>query len=185
VVCRTLLARSVVVSQAVLVAACNSSPSSPAAPSASAPASNGPTVLSVIATGSAPPVGTSAQFTATANLSGGSTQNVSALATWQSSNTVVAGVNTTGLVTGMAAGDEDITATYLGIIGRAHITIIRPLYTVSGRVTDGTSGGVLPNIHLAIGDGTNAGRTATTRTVRCTTANSRSINSARRALKAI
>jgi len=142
--------------------ACSDSSSVPAAPSAPAQPSNAPTVLSVITTGSAPIVGASAQFTATANLTNGSTQNVSAQATWQSSNAVVAGVNATGLVTGVAAGDVDITATYLGMIGRARITIVRPLYTVSGRLTDGTSGGVLPNIHLAIGDGINVGRTATT-----------------------
>ena len=75
-------------------------------------------------------------------------QSVTAQASWQSSNNAVATVSAAGVVTGLAAGDADISATYQNVTGRMHVTLSRSTtgFTVSGTVTDGTSGGVLPNI---------------------------------------
>jgi len=85
-----------------------------------------PTVKSVAVTGSAPLVGATAQFTAAATLSDGTTQAATTLASWTSSNTSVAAVNATGLVTGTGAGEADITATYQNVSGRSHIAVVRP-----------------------------------------------------------
>jgi uncharacterized protein YjdB len=81
------------------------------------------TVSTVAVTGAMPAVGGTAQMVATATLTTGTTQDVTAQATWQSSNTAVATVNSTGLVTGVAAGAVQITATYQSISGVDNVTI--------------------------------------------------------------
>jgi uncharacterized protein YjdB len=85
---------------AMAVTACSTTPS--------------PTVTSITITGPQLAIGGSGQFTATANFSDGTTLNVSASSTWTSSNTAVATVSATGLVTGVSDGGVTITATYLG-----------------------------------------------------------------------
>ncbi|PYQ97896.1 MAG: hypothetical protein DMF96_12790 [Acidobacteria bacterium] len=103
-------------------------------------------------------------MTATATLSNSTTQNVTSQATWQSSNQVVATVNS-GLVTALQAGTVDITATYQNVNGSVRLTVPQPvvlIYTLSGTVTDGTSGGILPGIRMSITTGTNAGLSTTT-----------------------
>ena len=72
--------------------------------------------------GTAPAVGGAAQFTATAALSDTSSKSVTPDATWQSSNTAVAAVNA-GMVTGVAVGEADISATYQNVTGKLHVTI--------------------------------------------------------------
>lgn len=59
-------------------------------------------------------VGGTEQFTATANYSDGSTQVVTAAATWTSSDTSRATVGNSGMATGTAAGSATITAAYKG-----------------------------------------------------------------------
>jgi hypothetical protein len=141
-----------------IIAACGSSPTSstPAAPVS---------VASVSVAGTAPAVGATAQFTATATLSNGTTQSVTSQAGWQSSNTAVATVSNAGLVTAVSGGSADITATYQNVTGRLSTTIGKPAtqtFALSGTVTDGTSGGVLPNIDVQATDST--GKTQSTRT---------------------
>ena len=63
------------------------------------------------------------QLTATANLSGGTTQNVSSTATWSSSNSGVASVSSSGLVTAVALGSATITAAYQGSSGSMAIAV--------------------------------------------------------------
>jgi len=135
-------------------AGCNSDKSTPSTPT--------PTVSGVAVAGTAPNVGLTSQFTATATLSSGTTQNVTSQATWQSSNPAIATVNAAGLVTGVAPGDVDITATYQSVAGRSRVTISVRTFTLTGHVTDGTSGGILPNINIAITAGPRTG--ASTRT---------------------
>jgi carboxypeptidase family protein/Big-like domain-containing protein len=106
------------------------------------------TVSSVSVTGTMPTVGATTPFSATATLSNGTAQTVTSQATWSSSNTSVATVTNTGVVTAIGVGIADITATYQGASGTSHVSVVRATYTVSGHVTDGTSGGVLPNIMI-------------------------------------
>lgn len=54
------------------------------------------------------------QMTATAQLSSGSMQDVTAQAAWSTSNSGIATVSNAGLVTFLAAGDADIVAAYQG-----------------------------------------------------------------------
>ena len=70
-----------------------------------------------------------------------------------------------GLVTALQAGTVDITATYQNVNGSVRLTVPQPvvlIYTLSGTVTDGTSGGILPGIRMSITTGTNAGLSTTT-----------------------
>jgi hypothetical protein len=146
-----------VLSVAVFVLSACQHPTQPTAPAV--------TVSSVAVTGVAPGVGATAQFSATATLSDGTTQVVTTQASWASSNTAVASTNSSGVVSGLAAGEVDITATYQNASGKAHLAITRaatPTYTITGTVTDGTSGGVLPNIDVQATD--SAGQTLATKT---------------------
>src|SRR5579862_9921863 len=71
-----------------------------------------PQVSSVTVVPSNPIVvlGAPVQLTATAHYIDGSTQNVTSSADWSSSNTTFATVNSTGLVTGVAAGTSTVSA---------------------------------------------------------------------------
>jgi hypothetical protein len=115
--------------------------------------------------GTAPNVGAASQFSATAALSNGTTQSVTSQATWQSSSTTVATVSNTGLVTALSAGEADITASYQNVTGKMHVATAKvagPTYTITGAVTDNTSGGVLPNIDVQATD--SAAKTVSTKT---------------------
>jgi hypothetical protein len=69
--------------------------------------------------------GTGVQLTATANLTGGGTQNITQTATWSSTNTLVATVNSTGFVTPSGTtGTATITAASGGQTGQITITVI-------------------------------------------------------------
>jgi len=82
-----------------------------------------PVVASIVVAGTAPTIGTTAQFSATAILSDGANQSVTTQATWQSSSLLVATVAETGIVTGVGVGSTDITATYRNVSGMIHIAI--------------------------------------------------------------
>jgi hypothetical protein len=67
-------------------------------------------------------VGTPVQFQATGNYSDGSHQNLTAVATWSSSNTTVSTVSL-GLAQALSAGTATITATYNGVFGSTVLTV--------------------------------------------------------------
>jgi hypothetical protein len=91
--------------------------------SPAAPTSTTSTVTAVSVAGTAPAIGGTSQFTATATLSNGTTQDVTAQAVWQSSNPAVATVSG-GLVTAVAAGTADISAQHQQVTGKASITVV-------------------------------------------------------------
>jgi len=112
-------------------------------------------------------VGATTQFSATATLSDGTTVSVTSTASWSSSNGAAAAVNASGAVTGVAAGDADITATYQTVSGKAHVTVVKPgiaTFTISGTLRDGASGGILPDVIVEAepADAAAAKRSATT-----------------------
>jgi hypothetical protein len=71
-----------------------------------------PSTSSITVTGTVPAVGQASQLTAKATQSNGTSQDVTAQATWSSSNTAVATVTSGGLLTLLQLGAADITATY-------------------------------------------------------------------------
>jgi hypothetical protein len=98
-------------------------------------------------------------------MSDGTTQPVTNTARWSSSNSTVATVSASGAVTGVAAGDADITAAYQTTSGKVHVTVVRPApgaFTISGTLRDGSSGGILPRVLVQAADSTATMRSATT-----------------------
>jgi Right handed beta helix region/Bacterial Ig-like domain (group 2) len=68
-------------------------------------------------------LGSASQLTATVSLDGGSTQNVTAGAAWQTSSAAVVTVSTSGLITAVSAGAATITATYEGHTASTTVSI--------------------------------------------------------------
>lgn len=145
-------------------ARCGGSPSNPTPPTTTT--SSVPSVTSVgVSGGGQPTPGQTAQFTATANLSDGTTQNVTQQAMWESSNPAVATVSSSGLVSFVAAGDVDIRATYRSVTGSTRITVSpapRPRYRLSGVLTDMINGRGVDQARVEVVSGLNAGRSVTT-----------------------
>ena len=79
---------------------------------------------SVAVTGPTLEVGATGQFKATATLTDGTKQDVTAVSTWTSSNTAVATVTAAGIVTAVSLGSTVITATYQGTAAKDTIQII-------------------------------------------------------------
>jgi hypothetical protein len=80
-----------------------------------------PTVTSISVTPTAATVsdGSMQQFTATASFSNGTTQNVSASATWSVSPAPLATISANGLLTAVGAGPGTVTAVYQAVSGSA------------------------------------------------------------------
>ena len=81
------------------------------------------TVSSVAVTGTVPVVGTTSQFKATATMSDNTTQDVTSSASWGSSDNTIATVSSSGVVTGVADGSANITATFQSVTGADQITL--------------------------------------------------------------
>ena len=69
------------------------------------------------------PVGSSQQFTATGSYSDGSTQNITNIVAWTSSNPAVASVSSAGLASAVSAGTTLITATQASVSGSSTFTV--------------------------------------------------------------
>jgi hypothetical protein len=82
------------------------------------------TASSLTVTGTAPVVGATSQFTATATMIDGSKQDVTNQATWQSSNTAVASVSATGAVTGVGQGSVTVNAIYQSLSASDAIVLV-------------------------------------------------------------
>ena len=98
--------------------ACNKS--NPAAPTAQSPSAS---TSYVFLTGSAPMNGATSQFTATAVGPDGSQTNVTAQATWKSSNQAIVAVGQSGVVTAVAVGSAELSATYNGVTGSTPLVV--------------------------------------------------------------
>jgi hypothetical protein len=68
-------------------------------------------------------IGTPQQFTATGTFSDGSTQNLTNTAAWSSSNTSLATVSTTGLVSGVTTGTITLSAQSGSVIGSVAVSV--------------------------------------------------------------
>ena len=95
---------------------------SAAACSSTTPTSSS-TITSMSISGAPPAVGGRSQYSANITLPNGTQENVTNVVTWQSSDTSIATISTTGLVTGVAAGSATLTATYQGVSVSQKITI--------------------------------------------------------------
>ena len=71
--------------------------------------------------------GATQQFTATGTYSDSSTQNLTSLVTWGSTNTAVAMITSGGLATGVGTGSTTISATSGSISGSTNLTVTAPV----------------------------------------------------------
>ena len=159
-----LWTRATLVGMVLAVGAC-SSPTEPTPAPTPTPAPPPASVTLLSVTGAAPNVGGSAQLNATAAFSDGTTRSVTSQSTWRSSNPAVASVSSTGVVTGVAPGSVNITATFQAANASTPLTIpqpVTPTLSVTGRVTDGTSGAALAGADVTVITGPNAGRSGRT-----------------------
>lgn len=89
-----------------------------------APTPPGVKVTALVVT-SAQTSAASIQLKATAQLSDGTSRDVTSGATWESSNAAIATVSATGLVTVVSSGELDVRATYQGAAGSLHLLVTR------------------------------------------------------------
>lgn len=82
--------------------------------------------ISLTPPASSVPKGSTIQLTATATFTDGTTGDMTGSATWASSGSAIATVNSAGLVTGAATGTAMITATSGQIRGAETLTVIQP-----------------------------------------------------------
>jgi len=71
------------------------------------------------------------QYTAIGTFADASTKDLTATATWQSSNSLIATIGTGGLATGVAPGNVTITATSGSVSGSAALIITNPLVSIA------------------------------------------------------
>jgi Carboxypeptidase regulatory-like domain len=115
--------------------------------------------IEVSAPDSIPP-GESAQLAATAIKTDGSTENVSASATWSSSTTRVIQIAAGGRATAVGVGEAVVTARFQSRGGsRLVLSLPTGTYKVSGRITEGSL--ALPGVSLRVTRGTGEGLTTT------------------------
>ena len=114
------------VSLCLAVAACGSDSPAPVTPAAPTPTISAVQVRAAGDASGTLEAGQTRQFAATATLSTGTTSDVTQQATWQSSAPAVATVSATGLVTAVAQGDADISATYQSVRGTMGVGV-RPV----------------------------------------------------------
>ena len=154
------------VGTAVLAVACGGGLTAAPTP-APTPGPAAPTVTAVAVSGvsGAPAAGGSATLVATATMSDGTTQVVTAQATWASSDANIATVSATGQVQFVAAGDVEFKATHRNVTGSLKLTVgPKPpnKFTLRGAMTDGVNGKGIRDVTVRILDGPNAGRSAAT-----------------------
>ncbi len=111
----------------MLAAGCSKSPTSPSGGGGGTPTATAVAISGTLAI----PEGSTSQLRATATLSNGSTQDVTQQATWRSSNSSVATVSATGLLTSVAPGTADISATYGSQTGRGTTQVSAATYSVT------------------------------------------------------
>ena len=120
-------------------------------PTGPTPASQVITQIDVVGPMTSPKPGDTAQFQATALLANGASRTVTALSTWDSTDTNVATVTREGVVTVVAAGEVDIRATYQGVTGSKRLTVAAAptappgppapaTFSVSGTIKDAAGG---------------------------------------------
>ena len=120
---RLLLTISAVASATLWVYACGDGTTEPPAPDPLLP-----TTVTVSPATATVVEGDTLRLTATAtNVHGQAVTGVEFV--WASGNAAVAVVDTTGLVTGVAAGQVQVTATAAGLTGRAELAVVTPLPT--------------------------------------------------------
>ena len=133
---RSLARFATAVLAAAFLASCGSTSSSPTAPTPTG------AKVTAVAVSSAQSSASSFQLKATAQFSDGTSRDVTTGASWTSSNTAVATVSASGVVTVVTSGELDVNATYQSVTGSLHLLVTRvpvAAVTVTGAPTTGAT----------------------------------------------
>jgi hypothetical protein len=117
-----------------------------------------PGVTAISISGSIPEIGATTQLTAMAVRSDGSTQDVTAQATWESSNPAVITISEGGAARGVGAGEADITASFGGSTGSRQVRLEVRTFGLEGVIADQATGRPIAGSDVEIQDGKNAGK---------------------------
>jgi len=163
---RPIMWLSIALSIAISAACGSNKSSNPAAPTTPTP--TGTTVRSVAVT-SAPASTTTFQMTAKADLSDGSSQDVTTSSRWEVSDTNLATVSPTGMLTVIHSGHVDVRATYQQMTGTLGMNLSAPQPPQSGTFSlNGYSQEAPPTAHPLAGvtvtiiQGPDTGKSTTT-----------------------
>ena len=151
----------------VLVGCSGKSVDNPVTPSPSLPTTPGPAVTALVITNQSVN-DTTKQMTATARFADGTSRDVTTSSTWVSSNTSIATISSSGMLTILSNGEVDVRADFQGTAASLHLVLTRPpdprtRFTLSGvahEVTPGTQ--VLGNARITITTGPDTGTAVTT-----------------------
>ena len=144
----------------MMLAACGgNSGQSPSAPTPTPAPSV--TSLTITSTSSS---STTFQLTATARLSDGSTPDVTSSSAWTTSNSSLAIVSATGLLTVVGTGEVEARATYRSVLGTMKMTVAAPpKFSVGGVVREvPPHSSLLANVRVEIMEGPDSGAIAMT-----------------------
>jgi hypothetical protein len=150
----------------VLLSSCSETPPGPTQTASPPAVPSSLTILGVPATLS---MGQSVQLTARATMPDGTTNAVSDGVTWQSSDSSVATVSTSGLLTVKGSGDADVNAIYQSVKASAHVKVPTaapavPLFDIDGLVHEPDLGDQAPvqGARVTIAGGAADGQSTTT-----------------------
>ncbi|MGH9747651.1 MAG: Ig-like domain-containing protein [Candidatus Acidiferrales bacterium] len=109
-----------------------------------------PASIAVTPTNPSIAVNATLQFTATATLAGGGTQDITNAVTWASGTPAFATINPTGLATGVATGTTSISATLGNVVGSTNLTVTASTTPSLTQVSPNTGGQGVQNLSVAI-----------------------------------
>jgi hypothetical protein len=163
---RHVFSRAALVAIAAAAAACSSNEHNPGSPTSPTPP--GVTVKAVTVT-AAPRTSSSFQMTARADMSDGTSRDVTAEAQWATSNNDVATIAAGGVLTIVKSGQVDVRATYQSATGSTSMNVTAPdgppgpLIILSGTVSETPPGAKpLDGVTVRITEGPGAGRSTVT-----------------------
>jgi len=144
----------------MLLAACGSTSNTTATPAT--PTAATPVAVGVSATAT---TSTTSQLMAVASFADGTTQDVTTTATWQSSDSSMATVSATGLVTSVSGGTVDVRATFRTVVGTLRLSMASsPAFraAVTGIVLEGSTRSVLRDARVVVSASPDAGMSTVT-----------------------
>src|SRR5262249_756937 len=160
---------SAAILSALLLAACtdHASTGSPTAPTNPTPTPNPSVTVRSVTVSSAMTTTTSFQMSARADMSDGSSRDVTMLAKWESSNPTIAAVSAAGVLTVAGSGQVEVRATYENVTGSVSLLVSGPAKPTTFSITrvaieTPPSGKGVPGVAVQVPDGPDAGQTATT-----------------------
>jgi Bacterial Ig-like domain (group 2) len=130
--------RAAVVFGVIVMTACSNTKEDLGSPTAPSPPS--PATVRAVVVGGAAISGSTYQMTARADLTDGSTRDVTTQSQWATSSPEIATISATGVLTIARSGRIDVRATYQGVTGTMPLTVTAPapgpLFILSGRVLE-------------------------------------------------